>query len=89
MFAGGGNDTVLGGAGRDRLRGGRCDDVINARGDGGDPDEVVCGPGDDAVLLGRNDRIMVDEDDGCEHVRRPGGPRACDSHNGGRDESEV
>ena len=80
VFAGGGNDTVLGGAGRDRLRGGRGDDVllggaggdrlrggqdddvldggagddvINARGDGGDPDEVVCGPGEDTVLLGR------------------------------------
>ena len=87
VFAGGGDDTVLGGAGRDRLRGGRGDDVliggaggdrlrggqdddvldggdgddvINARGDGGDPDEVVCGEGDDTVLLGRNDRIMVE-----------------------------
>jgi RTX calcium-binding nonapeptide repeat (4 copies) len=145
VFAGGGNDTVLGGAGRDRLRGGRGDDVllggaggdrlrggqdddvldggagddvINARGDGGDPDEVVCGDGEDTVLLGRNDRIMVeagasnddadevdepeagddpemgedpgeqgdDDDDGCEHVKRPGGPRACDSHNDGCDE---
>ena len=146
VFAAGGNDTVLGGAGRDRLRGGRGDDVllggaggdrlrggqdddvmdggagddlINARGDGGDPDEVVCGPGDDTVLLGRNDRIVVEagtsndepdgdepeagddsesgddpgeqgedgddqgedaDDDGCEHVKRPGGPKACDSH---------
>lgn len=132
VFAGGGNDTVLGGAGRDRLRGGRGDDVllgdagadrlrggqdddmldggagddvINARGDGGDPDEVVCGPGDDTVLLGRNDRIVVEadastddpalgedgddqgeDDDGCEHVTRPGGPQACDSHERGCDD---
>ena len=126
VFAAGGNDTVLGGAGRDRLRGGRGDDVllggaggdrlrggqdddvldggagndvINARGDGGDPDEVVCGPGDDTVLLGRNDRIMVEagdkpdleepgDDDGCEHVKRPGGPKACDSNGRGCDEAE-
>jgi RTX calcium-binding nonapeptide repeat (4 copies) len=87
VFAAGGDDTVLGGAGRDRLRGGRGDDVllggaggdrlrggqdedvldggdgddvINARGDGGDPDEVVCGPGEDTVLLGRNDRVVVE-----------------------------
>jgi hypothetical protein len=158
VFAGGGNDTVLGGAGRDRLRGGRGDDVllgggggdrlrggqdddvldggagndvINARGDGGDPDEVVCGAGEDTVLLGRNDRIMVEagasndepesrdepetgddpgeqgdedpgeqgdddapdleepgDDDGCEHVKRPAGPKACDSHERSCEEGE-
>jgi hypothetical protein len=27
--------------------------VINARGDGGDPDEVVCGAASDTVVLGR------------------------------------
>jgi RTX calcium-binding nonapeptide repeat (4 copies) len=125
VFAGGGNDTVLGGAGRDRLRGGRGDDVllggaggdrlrggqdddvmdggagddvINARGDGGDPDEVVCGEGEDTVLLGRNDRIVVEAgastdereagDDECEHVKRPDGPTACDSNGRGCDEGD-
>ena len=151
LRGGRGDDVLLGDAGADRLKGGQGDDVldggdgndvINARGDGGDPDEVVCGPGDDTVLLGKNDRIMVEagastddpagdgsetgddpatgddpgdqgddpgdqgedsgdqgddgdtpdlqepgDDDGCEHVKRPGhGPKACDSHHGGCDD---
>ena len=49
-----------GGQDDDVLDGGAGNDVINARGDGGDPDEVVCGPGEDTVLLGKNDRIMVE-----------------------------
>jgi len=69
LRGGRGDDVLLGGAGDDRLRGGQGndvldggagDDVINARGDGGDPDLVVCGEGEDTVLLGRNDRIMVE-----------------------------
>jgi hypothetical protein len=125
VFAGGGNDTVLGGAGRDRLRGGRGDDVllgggggdrlrggqdddvldggagddvINARGDGGDPDEVVCGAGEDTVLLGRNDEVVAGaaseeaDDDGCEHVKYPKGgepkENACAAHSDGCDEAD-
>ena len=134
LRGGRGDDVLLGGAVRDRLRGGQDDDildggagndVINARGDGGDPDEVVCGPGEDTVLArqrttgswsrparrttsrddraddpetgddpgdgrrsrragrGRRRRSAIEEpgdDDGCEHVKRPGGPEACGSH---------
>jgi RTX calcium-binding nonapeptide repeat (4 copies) len=141
LHGGRGDDVLMGGAGADRLKGGQGDDildggdgndVINARGDGGDPDEVVCGPGDDTVLLGKNDRIMVEagastddpasddsetgddsdtgddpgdqgddpgdqgedgddqgDDGGCEHVKRPGGPKACDSHRDGCDDEPV
>ena len=95
LRGGRGDDTLLGGGGDDRLKGGQDDDYldggegddrINARGDGGDPDEVVCGPGEDTVLLGRNDEVVVGAaasedgeavepgaDDGCEHVKYPKG----------------
>ena len=69
VFARGGDDTVDGGGGNDRLRGGQGEDhldggdgndYLNGRGDGGDPDEMVCGAGRDTVMLGRNDVIVVD-----------------------------
>jgi RTX calcium-binding nonapeptide repeat (4 copies) len=92
LRGGRGDDVLLGGAGADRLRGGQDDDVLDggpgddylfARGDGGDADQVVCGAGEDTVVLGRNDTIVVEAEtsaDGCEHVKRPGGPNACASH---------
>ena len=46
VFAGGGNDTVLGGAGRDRLRGGRGDDVL------------LGGAGADRLKGGQDDDIL-------------------------------
>jgi len=37
--------------------------------------------GDDPGEQGEDgDDQGEDEDDGCEHVKRPGGPNACDSH---------
>jgi hypothetical protein len=101
LRGGRGDDTLLGGDGDDRLKGGQDDDYmdggdgddrINARGDGGDPDEVVCGPGEDTVLLGRNDEVVVavvandgeeaaePGDDDCEHVKYPKGrePKEAD-----------
>ncbi len=96
LRGGRGDDTLLGGDGDDRLKGGQDDDYmdggdgddrINGRGDGGDPDEVVCGPGEDTVLLGRNDEVVVavvandgeeaaePGDDDCEHVKYPGGKK--------------
>jgi hypothetical protein len=89
LRGGRGDDTLLGGEGNDRLKGGQDDDYldggegddrINARGDGGDGDDVACGPGEDTVLLGRNDEVVVAavaedsgeaSDDGCEHVNYP------------------
>jgi hypothetical protein len=96
LLGGAGGDRLRGGQDEDVLDGGDGDDVIDARDDGGDPDEVVCGPGEDTVLLGRNDRLVVeggddqgeDEDAGCEHVKRPGGPNACDSHERSCDEGD-
>ena len=102
LRGGRGDDTLLGGDGDDRLKGGQDDDYmdggdgddrINARGDGGDPDEVVCGPGEDTVLLGRNDEVVVavvandgeeaaePGDDDCEHVKYPKGepPKEADA----------
>jgi hypothetical protein len=91
LRGGRGDDTLLGGEGDDRLKGGQDDDYldggegddrINARGDGGDGDNVACGPGEDTVLLGRNDEVVVAavaedseeaSDDGCEHVNYPKG----------------
>ena len=102
LRGGRGDDTLLGGDGDDRLKGGQDDDYmdggdgddrINGRGDGGDPDEVVCGPGEDTVLLGHNDEVVAAvvandgeeaaepaEDAGCEHVKYPGGkaPKEAD-----------
>ena len=101
LRGGRGDDTLLGGDGDDRLKGGQDDDYmdggdgddrINGRGDGGDPDEVVCGPGEDTVLLGRNDEVVgavvandgeeaaEPGDDACEHVKYPGGrqPKEAD-----------
>jgi hypothetical protein len=108
LRGGRGDDTLLGGAGDDRLMGGQDDDHldggegddrINARGDGGDPDEVVCGAGEDTVLLGRNDEVVVGaaasaeaDDDGCEHVKYPKGrepkENACAAHSSGCDEAD-
>jgi hypothetical protein len=107
LRGGRGDDTLLGGAGDDRLKGGQDDDYldggegddrINARGDGGDPDEVVCGAGEDTVLLGRNDEVVVSaaseeaDDDGCEHVKYPKGgepkENACAAHSDGCDEAD-
>lgn len=108
LRGGRGDDTLVGGEGNDRLMGGQDDDYldggdgddrINARGDGGDPDEVVCGAGDDTVLLGRNDEVAAvaseedaAADDGCEHVKYPKGkePRenVCAASSNGCDESD-
>jgi hypothetical protein len=82
LLGGDGNDRVMGGQDDDYLDGGEGDDRINARGDGGDPDEIVCGPGEDTVLLGRNDKVVVGtvasedaeaDDEGCEQVKYPKG----------------
>jgi RTX calcium-binding nonapeptide repeat (4 copies) len=86
LLGGAGNDRLMGGQDDDHLDGGEGDDRINARGDGGDPDEVVCGAGEDTVLLGRNDKVVAavvandgeeaaepGEDAGCEHVKYPKG----------------
>ena len=93
LLGGAGNDRVMGGQDDDLLDGGEGDDRINARGDGGDPDEVVCGAGEDTVLLGRNDKVVAavvandgqeaaepGEDAGCEHVKYPNGkpPKEAD-----------
>jgi hypothetical protein len=100
LRGGRGDDTLLGGDGDDRLKGGQDedhldggdgDDRINGRGDGGDPDEVVCGAGEDTVLLGRNDEVVVaaasedgeavepGADDGCEHVKYPKGKEPAEN----------
>lgn len=84
LSGGEGNDRLRGGQGEDHLDGGEGDDYLNGRGDGGDPDELVCGGGTDTVVLGRND--VVADDDGCEKVKGPGAPRTCASH---RDGCEV
>jgi RTX calcium-binding nonapeptide repeat (4 copies) len=86
LLGGDGDDRLKGGQDEDHLDGGEGDDRINGRGDGGDPDEVVCGAGEDTVLLGRNDEVVVGAaasedgeavepgaDDGCEHVKYPKG----------------
>jgi len=82
LSGGEGNDRLRGGQGEDHLDGGEGDDYLNGRGDGGDPDELVCGGGTDTVVLGRNDVVA---DDGCEKVKGPGA-RTCASH---RDGCEV
>lgn len=84
LSGGEGNDRLRGGQGEDHLDGGEGDDYLNGRGDGGDPDEMVCGDGSDTVVLGRND--VIDDGDGCEKVKGPGAPRTCASH---RDGCEV
>jgi len=111
LRGGSGDDTLLGGDGDDRLKGGQDDDFldggagddrINARGDGGDADEVVCGSGEDSVLLARNDEVVVAVvasdgqeagDDGCEHVKHPRGeqPRtdACAANSDRCDDDSV
>ena len=93
LLGGAGNDRLMGGQDDDHLDGGEGDDRINARGDGGDPDEVVCGAGEDTVLLGRNDEVVaavvandgeeaveLGDDAGCEHVKYPKGkpPKEAD-----------
>ena len=113
LRGGRGDDTLLGGDGNDRLKGGQDedyldggdgDDRINGRGDGGDPDEVVCGAGEDTVLLGRNDEVVAavvandgeeaaePADDGCEHVRYPKGKQpkenACAANSNGCDDAD-
>jgi hypothetical protein len=84
LSGGEGNDRLRGGQGEDHLDGGEGDDYLNGRGDGGDPDEIVCGDGSDTAVLGRND--VIDDGDGCEKVKGPGAPRTCASH---RDGCEV
>ena len=91
LSGGEGNDRLRGGQGEDDLDGGAGDDYLNGRGDGGDPDQVVCGGGSDTAVLGRNDVIVAapaaaDEaaaGDGCERVKGPGAPGACSSRRGG------
>lgn len=80
LSGGEGNDRLRGGQGEDHLDGGEGNDYLNGRGDGGDPDEIVCGAGADTAVLGRNDVIGGD---GCEKVRRPGAPRTCASRRDG------
>jgi len=86
LRGGDGNDRLRGGQGEDHLDGGEGNDYLSGRGDGGDPDEIVCGGGTDIAVLGRNDVIVEDVpatgdegagDDGCEKVRGTGAPRAC------------
>lgn len=82
LSGGEGNDRLRGGQGEDHLDGGEGNDYLNGRGDGGDPDEIVCGSGTDTAVLGRNDVVVEDEatgDDGCEKVKGPGAPRTCAS----------
>ncbi len=60
VFALGGDDTVLGGGGNDRLRGGRGDDVLQGgsgadRLRGGQDDDVLDGGAGDDYLFGRGD----------------------------------
>jgi hypothetical protein len=86
LSGGEGNDRLRGGQGEDHLDGGEGNDYLNGRGDGGDPDEIVCGSGTDTAVLGRNDVVVEDEatgDDGCEKVKGPGAPRTCASHRDG------
>jgi hypothetical protein len=93
LYGGDGDDRLKGGQDDDYLDGGEGDDRINARGDGGDPDEIVCGTGEDTVLLGRNDKVVAavvandgeeaaepGDDAGCEHVKYPKGkpPKEAD-----------
>jgi Ca2+-binding RTX toxin-like protein len=59
LSGGEGNDRVRGGQGEDYLDGGEGDDYLNGRGDGGDPDEIVCGDGTDTAVLGRNDVVVA------------------------------
>jgi hypothetical protein len=99
LSGGEGNDRLRGGQGEDHLDGGEGNDYLNGRGDGGDPDEMVCGGGTDTVVLGRNDVIVENasaagdeaagdeaDDAGCEKVKGPGAPGTCASH---RDGCEV
>lgn len=82
LSGGEGNDRLRGGQGEDHLDGGEGNDYLNGRGDGGDPDVIVCGSGTDTAVLGRNDVVVEDEatgDDGCEKVKGPGAPRTCAS----------
>jgi RTX calcium-binding nonapeptide repeat (4 copies) len=58
------NDRVSGTPGRDVIRTGAGDDVINVR--GGRLDRVYCGPGTDLVRASRKDHVAGD----CEKVRR-------------------
>jgi hemolysin type calcium-binding protein len=86
LSGGEGNDRLRGGQGEDHLDGGEGNDYLNGRGDGGDPDEIVCGSGTDTAVLGRNDVVVQDEatgDDGCEKVKGPGAPRTCASSRDG------
>ena len=80
LSGGEGNDRLRGGQGEDHLDGGGGNDYLNGRGDGGDPDEIVCGVGTDIAVLGRND---VAGDDGCEKLKGPGAPHVCASHRDG------
>jgi RTX calcium-binding nonapeptide repeat (4 copies) len=82
LSGGDGNDRMRGGQGEDHLDGGDGNDYLNGRGEGGDPDEMVCGAGGDTAVLGRND-VIVGDDDGCEQVKGPGAPRTCASHRDG------
>ena len=73
LSGGEGNDRLRGGQGEDRLDGGEGNDYLSGRGDGGDPDEIVCGGGTDVAVLGRNDVVVeVLAGDGCEKVKGPG-----------------
>ena len=79
LSGGDGNDRLRGGQGEDHLDGGDGNDYLNGRGDGGDPDEMVCGPGHDTVVLGRNDVIVVDASSaGDEAVDEPAGDETGD-----------
>jgi Ca2+-binding RTX toxin-like protein len=93
LFGGEGDDRLKGGQDDDYLDGGDGDDYINGRGDGRDGDEVVCGDGYDVAVLGRGD--VVEDDDGCEKVKRPKGgdhpkkqPQPCAANSQGCDDDE-
>ena len=66
--------TLIGGSGRDDLRGGPGDDMINARSASYlNPDtdkSISCGAGEDTVIADRSDPISAGQN-GCEHVFKP------------------
>jgi len=92
LFGDDGDDRLKGGQDEDHLDGGDGDDYINARGDGRDGDEVVCGDGHDVAVLGRGD--VLEDEDGCEKVRRPKGrdhrkqPESCAADSQGCEDDE-
>jgi RTX calcium-binding nonapeptide repeat (4 copies) len=60
LFGGEDDDRLRGGQDNDLLDGGEGDDYLNGGGDGRDKDRIVCGDGHDAVVLGRNDVVLVE-----------------------------